>query len=294
MEIIDNISVTQILNRVDTVFGCIDLKKNLELYSKYIDLKLNGKIDFGNYNIILHRETDGLEYKEILSIINDLLISKKIVTDRYRILKNGTMEFDTENKLYVIDENNIDVIINYETRDMIEKSSKNVFILLINTKKVFENSKIFYKNIFYWSLRINCVSEEEKDDYIKKVISDNNFFIKENSLFPNKLKKNKVFDINEKLIKGFVQAQNDNTDILDDKYFKMAEDKEVEVIIENGLEKLDSLIGLESVKQQIHQIIDYMEIHKSRGSIPMLHMVFTGNPRNRKNNCCSSNWRNVF
>lgn len=289
MEKIKNEIVTQILNRVDNVFGCSELKEDLELYSKYIDLKLKNKIDFGNYNIIIHRETGGSEYKEILNIINDLLISKNIVTDRYRILKDRTLEFETENKLYVIDDNDIGSIFNYEIRDMIEKNSKNVFIMLIDGKMIVENSKIFYKKMFYWSLKINCVSEEEKENYIRKIIKKNNFIIRENSKFPEELKKCKIFDINENLIKGFIQAQNNNTGILEDKYFGITECEEneiVESIIESGLEKLDSLIGLESVKQQIHQIIDYMEIHKNRGNMPMLHMVFTGNPRHRKNNSC--------
>ena len=51
-------------------------------------------------------------------------------------------------------------------------------------------------------------------------------------------------------------------------------------LLANGLEKLDKLIGLANVKEQMHQIFDYIEVHKKRGNMPMLHMVFTGNPRN--------------
>lgn len=297
MEKVKNESVTQILNRIDNVLGCTNVKENLKLYSKYIDFKLKNKIDFGNYNIIINRRTGGAEYKEILNIVNDILINKKIVTDRYIKLKDNNIEPGIQNKLYIIEGDSFDSIVDDDLRDLIEKNSNNVFILLAHGDFLTENSKIFYKSMFYWSITMDIVSEDEKTKYIQKIISDNNFIIKENSKFPEKLKDFKIFDINESLMQAFVQANNKKDNILEDKYFKIEKSKENQTVkntVNNGLEKLDKLIGLDSVKKQIHQIIDYMEIHKERGSMPMLHMVFTGNPRYRKNNGCENNRRNIF
>ena len=48
-----------------------------------------------------------------------------------------------------------------------------------------------------------------------------------------------------------------------------------------GLQKLNKLVGLDEVKQQVQQIINYIQVHKQRGTMPNLHMMFKGNPRNR-------------
>ena len=61
-----------------------------------------------------------------------------------------------------------------------------------------------------------------------------------------------------------------------------------------GIKKLNNMIGLDEVKEQVKQIINYIEIHKQRGAFPTLNMVFKGNPRNRENRSCKDNWRNIF
>ena len=60
-----------------------------------------------------------------------------------------------------------------------------------------------------------------------------------------------------------------------------------------GLKKLNQLVGLEEVKQQVQQIINYIQVHKERGTMPTLNMCFKGNPRNRKNRSCKDNWRDI-
>ena len=45
--------------------------------------------------------------------------------------------------------------------------------------------------------------------------------------------------------------------------------------------KLSNMIGLENVKEQVKQIINYVQIHNERGTLPSLHMVFKGNPGTR-------------
>ena len=281
MENVVNNNISKIIDKADNILGCKKLKETLELYSDYIDLKLANKINVGNYNCIIECRSNGNQYKQVIDVINEVLIEKNIVDGKYITLNKNFVEEETKNKLYIIDDEKNNIYKN-EIRDMIEKNSQNVFIILVNREDKAENTKIFFKNNVCWNIIIDRISEEEKQEYIKNKILKNNFKIKENSEFIEKLSSNKVFDIDESLIKSFVKATKNNVTVLDDDYF----DIENNVVIEKeetgkGIEKLDNLVGLDNVKRQIHQIIDYMEVHKKRGNMPMLHMVFRGNPRNR-------------
>lgn len=44
------------------------------------------------------------------------------------------------------------------------------------------------------------------------------------------------------------------------------------------MEELESLVGLKETKEQIKKIINYIKICKDKSRLPMLHMVFNGNP----------------
>ena len=294
MENVKNDNITKIIDKTDNILGCKKLKETLELYSDYIDLKKEDKINVGNYNCIVECRSNGNQYKQVIDIINELLIEKNIVDGKYINLKNNLLEDEIKNKLCIIDDEKKNIYRN-EIRDMIQNNPQNVFIILVNRGYEVENAKIFFKENVYWSFTIDRISEEEKQEYIKNKILKNNFLVKENSTFIQKLSSNKIFDIDEILMKSFVKASKNNVNILDDDYFEIKHDSEpVEENINRGIEKLDILVGLYNVKRQIHQIIDYVEVHKKRGSMPMLHMVFRGNPRNRENRSCKDNRRNIF
>lgn len=225
MNKVKNNTVSEIINRTDNVLGCKNAKETLKLYNNYIDLKLENKIDMGNYNLIINCKTHGNEYKEMLKIINDLLIEKNIVKGKYKVLKDRKIKSDIENKLYVIEINNGDIFEN-ELRDMVEKNLKNTFILLVNREYHLQDTKVFFKSFFYWELTIESITNEEKTEYIKETVEKNNFMIKENSRFIDQLADEKIFDINQGLMKAFVQARNDKTNLLQDKYFKLEESEQ--------------------------------------------------------------------
>lgn len=280
MENVVNSNISKIIDKTDNILGCKKIKETLELYSDYIDLKLENKITVGNYNCIVECRSNGNQYKQVIDIINELLVEKNIVKGKYIRLNKDFLGEKTKNKLYIIDDEKYNIYQN-EIRDMIENNSQNVFIILLNKEDRAENTKIFFKDNVCWSFIIDRISKKEKQEYIRNKILKNNFKIKENSEFVEKLSRNKVFDIDESLIKSFVKATKNNVTVLDDDDFDIKHSVMIEKEKTNkGIEKLDNLVGLDNVKKQIHQIIDYMEVHKQRGSMPMLHMVFRGNPRN--------------
>lgn len=293
-------NVSKIIDRANNLLGCKELKDSLELYSNYIELKQEDKINFGNYNCIIESKTNGNQCDKVIEIINEILVEKNIVKGKYKILKENMLDIETENKLYVLTDDELGYYWRNDIRDFIDKNSENVYILLSDRTYFTENIKIYFKESVYWNFTIEQITDSEKEEYIKNEIVKNKFKLSKNSEFVERISKDCIFDINEKLIKSFVKATLDKTKILDKEYFKKEStvktktDNEEEKIVNRGLERLDKLIGLNSVKEKIHQIVDYMEVHKQRDSIPMLHMVFRGNPRNRKNGSCKNSWRNIF
>ncbi len=62
------------------------------------------------------------------------------------------------------------------------------------------------------------------------------------------------------------------------------EESEAEETLEDLLEELDGMIGLDSVKKNVHELLDVLEVRKARKARGLsntsmsLHLVFTGNP----------------
>ena len=59
---------------------------------------------------------------------------------------------------------------------------------------------------------------------------------------------------------------------------KEIESQEVKCSNLVAIKELNNLIGIEEVKKQVNQIINYIKVAKKRNRIPMLHMCFLGNP----------------
>lgn len=277
MENLEVTNINQIIARTEEILGCRKMKEKLELYNDYINLKLENKVSFGNYNCIVECRSNGNQYNQVLEIINQILIEKGIVKEKftYLTLKNiDDVKFEG-NKLYVISYENEDIFRN-EYREIMKKYYNNVFIVVASAR--INDAQIFYSGEIYWKFIIDRISVDEKKKYIQKKISEEDFYLREDIGIVEAITNNKMFEINETLINGFVKAKKDNSIVLDDRYFDIKCVVEEEKIEKTALKQLDELIGLENVKRQIKQIIDYVEVHKRRGNMPALHMVFSGNP----------------
>lgn len=55
-----------------------------------------------------------------------------------------------------------------------------------------------------------------------------------------------------------------------------------------GLQELHSLEGLDDVKQQVEQLVNFLQVNKKRGTAPSsVHMAFYGQPLCWKNEYCT-------
>lgn len=264
----------QILKSLD---GCLGIPKRtkeiIKMYADYIKLYKKNKIKIGNLNMILYCNNNN--YAEIVKIINRLLYKEGITKfSNYELLTEVSYNRNNigANDLCVIYDDNLK---EYKINKLFRDYPTAVFIVICN-----ENNKKIVDNIrsnFTWEIKIDEPTEQEKIKYIKNTIKQHGLECKVTTAELGALTGYDIETIDSCLIGAILRANKKKIDYIS---------KEELHIMKNpnhkqGLKKLNQLVGLEKVKQQVQQIINYIQVHKERGTLPNLHMVFKGNPRNR-------------
>lgn len=266
----------QILKSLDSCLGITTRTKQvIQMYADYIKLYKKDKIKIGNLNMILY--CNNSNYTNVVNIINKLLYKEGITTlSSYQLLGETYISSRSikakDNELYVIDNDNLR---DYKINKLFRDYPKAVFIVICNdnNKKMMDN----IKGYFTWEIQVDEPTEQEKIKYIKNTIKEHGLECKVTSSELEALTGYDIETIDSCLISAILRANKKKIDYIG---------KEELHIIKNphhkeGIKKLNSLVGLEEVKQQVQQIINYIKVHKERGTIPTLNMVFKGNPRNR-------------
>lgn len=276
----------QILKTLD---GCLGIttrtKEVIKMYADYIKLYKKNKIKIGNLNMILYCNNNN--YAEIVKIINRLLYKEGITKfSNYELLTEVSYNRNNigANDLCVIYDDNLK---EYKINKLLRDYPNAVFIVICN-----ENNKKIVDNIrsnFTWEIKIDEPTEQEKIKYIKNTIKQHELKCKVTTAELGALTGYDIETIDSCLIGAILRANKKKIDYIS---------KEELHIMKNpnhkqGLKKLNQLVGLEEVKQQVQQIINYIQVHKERGTMPTLNMCFKGNPRNRKNRSCKNNWRDI-
>lgn len=290
--IIKEETTEDILKSLDKCYGVTFFRDKLKEYVEYIRLKKENKIKIGNNNIILFCDNNSKDYEKEVEIISKILIKENIIKDDkitiindLYILKNTKFE---ENKLYVIDDENK---IDKKLELVIKKNPDCVFIVIIKDSKLIQKGdenntlEILQRNC-YWELKIIEPTQEEKIQYVKNIAKQNGLKINLEDWMIESIAKESMIELNKTLIKACIKANrqdlkeiNTNCFEINDILFKWDNPK-TDKKDEYGLHKLNSLIGLNDVKEQIKKILSYVEVDLERGGQGrnMLHMCMSGNP----------------
>ncbi len=282
-----------ILKSLDKCYGVTLFKNKLKQYIEYIRLKKENKINIGNNNIILL--CNNQNYQKEVEIISRILVKEKlieddkitIITDIYTLYNLSDTELE-KNKLYIIDdENNIDI----KLESIIKKNSNCIFLVIVKDSKLMskidkDNTLKMLEKNFYWELPIIEPTKEEKIQYIKNVAKQNGLKINLEDWVIESIAENSMIELDKTLIKACIKANkqnlkeiNTNCFDLDDILFKW-ENPKTDKKSEYGLHQLNSLIGLNDIKEQIKKILSYIEVDTERDGTgrTMLHMCMSGNP----------------
>lgn len=261
----------QILKTLDSCLGVTKRTKSIiKMYAEYIKLYKQKKIKIGNFNMILYSDTNS--YKGTVDVINKLLYKEGIIRfTNYELITDvlmGGRYNIRENDLCVITDDNLK---DFKLENLMNRYPNCVFIVVCNNNNMQMIQNLSHK--FTWEIEISQPTEQEKAQYIKDTIKDHGLQCKVTTEELGAITCCDLEEIDSSLIGAIMRANKKKLD-----YISKEELHIIPAPPKEGLQKLNNMIGLESVKEQVKQIINYVQIHKERGALPMLHMVFKGNP----------------
>lgn len=280
----------EILKKLDETIGLAENKQTLRdivRYHKAIK-ECNCNVEFENYNIVIRNKSYYHLYEELISIISEIYYKNGIVQNQ-KVLYMDREELrarKTKNENEKSFEEGI-IVINLESsrmdateiRKTIEKMTEDMqgkaFIILENSYSEGETNAIL-NDYFLWSMKIEQISDEEKKRYIKKFMDTNKLEVSQKII--DELADNPYYKIKNNLTNILVNCKiNKETNVAKvlKKEDKLEENKKKE---KQAMEELESLTGLEEVKEQIKKVINFIKLSKNRNNMPMLHMCFNGNP----------------
>lgn len=297
----------ELLNMADNLFGLKNGKETLKNYISYLNIYKNKRINFGNLNILIQSESAYSSNQELLDIIAQILINENIIESKDKIanmvckygrFRRGDKEEEkVKEKVIFADISHTDTD---DIKDFIKNNNDKIYVLIqkINPERIGRYNRDEMRQelskYFYWNLKFERLEEEDKEKYIINALKQNNISINKKCKLFKEIADNPLFEIKEDLIKIIVNCisknikrinnknytqvfklVNSNSKNNDEKVKNKDKDKKIN---KSGKSELDELIGLEDVKSQIEQILNFVKVKKNKGNMPMLHMVFEGNP----------------
>lgn len=261
----------QILQGLNECLGVNKRTKGIiKMYADYIKLYKQKKIKIGNFNMILYSDTNN--YKGTVGVINKLLYKEgivkfsnyELVTD---VLMGGRYNIGANDLCVVTDDN----LKDFKLENLMNRYPNCVFIVICNNNNMQMIHNVSYR--FTWEIEVAEPNEQEKAQYIKDTIKEHGLIPKVTNEELGAITFYDMEEINSHLIGAIMRANKKKLD-----YISKEELNIIPAPPKEGMNKLNAMVGLKSVKEQVKQIINYVQIHKERGALPSLHMVFRGNP----------------
>lgn len=279
-----------ILNEAKGIYGLEGSIDTLTNYCSYVQMKKENKINIGSYNVLIRNKSEYDSSTKVVEIIYKILKNNGVVEKPYKYLSREELRKpdkcnEIEEELLVIDTKRLDIDINFvlqDIKDIMTKYKDKIFIIVDEDEpQGYIHAKIGEKLI--WSMEIASISTENKTDYIKKKLKENNIKCIDNSNYVTELAKKPFWEVKKELLNTIVKCKKNNIMEIEEKNINSNSCKEIEsqeVKCSNlvAIKELNNLIGIEEVKKQVNQIINYIKVAKKRNRIPMLHMCFLGNP----------------
>ena len=299
MEKANNVEIKQILLELKNIYGLEKCKDSIKRYIEYLKLRSEGKINMGNYNVLIKCKNKYSQIEQLVEIIVKLLKKYNIANSSYlyvdeRQLRNIYRISDISDQEIVIVDSDIVNLSSYYIQEQLKQcinDNKNKVFLLIDRK-----AQNFWKDEFkskelFWTFEFDEASEDDKTKYIKEVIKENEIKIDNNCNLINAMSNNDYEKVQKDLFNIIIDCKSKNINKITDRVLEDLDKREYLSIRtkskstnnkKTAIQELNSLEGLEQVKEQIQHILNYIKINKNRGTLPSLHMSFEGNPGSGK------------
>lgn len=279
-----------LLQDLEQVYGLNDDVDTILNYARYVDLTLAGEIkEIGNYNLIIKCPVDYPSTTTLIDIITNILISKGIVTDvNYCDFRQLSFRYSKyyDRELVILDKG-LDFGIRgtqEKLKQYIHSRTSKVFILLLYSDD--EDTHIFQESLldeFAWYVNIEDLSNTDRQDYIRNKLKKNHISVSKKCNFVNKLAEYNSIIIDDELLDIVIKCKTNGIKTITESFLKdigktsLLATTDTQQDTKSAMKELDALIGLEDIKMQIKQIVNYVKVSKMRGQTPMLHFCFLGN-----------------
>ena len=278
----------KIMEKLNTIQGLSGAKETILQYAKYINLCKNNEIKgIGNSNIIIDCYENYLDRKALINVILEILGTGDVYYLKKKELTNDIWFDKIESNVFVLDTIELQSTLQFNIADLKYRVNRNQDKTFIVVSSEFNRKSLAYlADNFSWYLEITSSSIEDKQGYIVNKLKDNGIKISKNSKFISDLALEDLPIIDTTLLNIILDCKLSNTDVIDDTFYSkhsqtvdtddLSLNENIGINTKSALQQLDELIGLDDIKKQIHQIVNYVRVNKSRGKMPMLHMVFSG------------------
>lgn len=283
----------QILDELADVIG-IDKSVIID-YAHYCDLKATGGlVDIGNYNFMIKTTKNYLDQSKITGALTSILLHHFEDLKIYELTQKDLRHLqDINASLIVIDAvNNVNLMVS--TMDILQEyiyaNTDKIFILVYSEPedafKQNRNIASVFMDYFSWSIEVGEATPDEKSKYIKDKLHKNHITVAKNCDFVQKLMMEEMATIDRELLYLCVKCKANKVKNITDDFLQLVNRPQYisapKLKEKSAMQELDAMIGLDNVKQQIKQIVNYVKVNKSRGQMPKLHMCFLGNPGTAK------------
>lgn len=275
-----------IIEETNKVFGLEKCKEKLINYNTYT--KIKDKLHIGNCNVWIKNKSKYNTAHKLVEIIWNILKKNGIIKTKYKYLDIDVSLEETyiQEDLVIVELDSM-WSVKEKFKKLLNKYPDKIFIVIQNESGSDENEVI---EEIVWRMEIEPISQNDKINYIKKTLKEQNIRLEEDNTFLEDMSSKPYSEIKSDLLNIIVRCKEKNIKMINKNVMKeelcmiyiKKNEKEKKENNKDSIKKLEKLIGLEEVKAQINQIINYINVNKTRGKMPMLHMCFLGNPGSGK------------
>ena len=282
----------KLLEKLNNIQGLSSIKDTILQYAKYVYLTKSGTIkNIGNCNVIIKCQEDYIDRKQLIDIILEIL---ECSNAHYLVKRELSSEFlfkQLESNVFILDtiENRTNLRFNISELKYRTNNSKDKIFIVVSSE-FNEEALSYIKENFTWYIETDIPTEKDKQNYIVSKLKENDIKISKSNKFVSNLAQEDLTVIDSTLLNIIIDCKLNDTKVVDDNVinkYKQNTDDDLDTDIKSNtksaLQQLDELIGLDDIKRQIHQIVNYVKVNKNRGKLPMLHMTFEGNAGSGKN-----------
>ena len=272
------------------LYGISKSQSKIDDYIYHLSHK-NTKLNTKN-NIIIHNCTQ--EQDNIDNLLEFLL--KNLKKNKMIKGKKQTIMLDTPKELKEWDGKS-DFLVLYPDEDFryIDRTRENILafvkenphivVVIVDNGKDEDIKELrgILGRYFPYFFKVEDSSELEKKQKIKNILQRNHIKIASEELMLA-LSRKPLYEVDSALSHIIIRCQKKHTNLIDEHFIK----KELQdvllvddsVYLNNPIEdELESIIGMEKVKEQIEDIINYIKTCKERNQKrPSMHMAFIGPP----------------